>query len=248
MRDVVRDAWVSFTEVFEGGIPSLYQDILGKVTIAYGNLCDSASAVAALPMVYTSGAPASYADKVAAFNAVKSSPDAARLGWRYASKLSTLRLPTEEMVRLALARLTINNAALVAQLPDFEEMNACAQMAMHSWAWACGPNAHFPKLFAALKAHDYACYISHVVDGEDVDALSGGAAFEIYINEWTKTPAGKSIQNTGLIPRNLANKVLMRNAARIEAFKLDPDLLDWKNVLGVSDTPTQPEIENPESE
>lgn len=72
----------------------------------------------------------------------------------------------------------------------------------------------YPHMFAALRERDYAL-----------------AAVEIFMKEMT--PEG--IRNTGLIPRNVANRILMKNAARVDAFKLDPDMIEWRVDLTVSE-------------
>ena len=224
MRDVVRARWLEYTEPLEGGLPYMYADILGLVTTAYGNLIDPMSAALSLPWRHPGGVPASTAEIASAWQAVKNDRDAARYGHRYAAQLTRIRLTREGMADLALWRLDANNADLVKQIPDFEELPACAQMAMHSLAWACGSRARFPKLFSAVNARDF-------------DASS----VYIHINEdGADRMPGTADDNRGLVPRNIANKILMRNAARVQAFKLDPDLLDWTHDLSVSGAPTQP--------
>lgn len=227
MRAVVRDAFIRFTEPLEGGVACCYADIRGKVTVAYGNLVDSPGEVAALPLVRADGSLASIAEKIALWNVLHDDPNAANGGWRYASRLSPLRLPREAMTGLALSRLDVNDRILAAKYPNWEDLPACAQLALHSLAWACGANAHYPRLTNDVLAGDYEA-----------------AAIEIYINEWT--PEGK--HNSGLVPRNMANKILMRNAGRVVAFHLDPDLLDWAHDLSVADETTQPSLSNPASE
>lgn len=226
MRSVVRAQWLAFTEPLEGGVACLYNDVRGLTTIAFGNLVNSPGEVAALPLVWPDGELATVPEKLVAFRAVHDDPKAAKGGWRYAAKLSKLRLTPDGMAGLALAKLEQNDAALHKRLPDWETYPACAQMAFHSLAWACGAGAHFPRLFSAAQARDW-------------DACS----VEIHMNEWT--PEG--IHNRGLIPRNVANKILMRNALRVEAYHLDPDVLDWTHVLGVSDEDTQPVVLTVES-
>ncbi len=221
MRSIIRDQWLAFTEPLEGGVACLYNDVRGLTTIAYGNLCNSPGEAAALPLVHPDGTYASTAEKIAAWHSVHDDPAAAHYGWRYAAKLTPLRLTRDGMAGLALRKLDQNDAALHNRLPDWETYPACAQMALHSLAWACGPGAHFPRLFSAAQARDW-----------DVCSI------EIHMNEWT--PEG--IRNAGLVPRNVANKILMRNAQRVEAFHLDPDLLNWTQVLGVSDAETQPDL------
>ncbi len=186
----------------------------------------SPSEAAALPLMHPGGVPATPAEKVALWHTVHDDPQAAILGWRYAATLSDLRLTREGMTALAFAKLDSNDRILLARLPEWESYVACAQMAMHSLAWACGANCHFPRLFQAVTDRDF-----------------DRASVEIYMNEMT--PEG--IRNTGLVPRNNANRILMRNAQRVEAFHLDPDLLDWTHVLSVSDVETVPALDNPNS-
>ncbi len=221
MRSVVREQWLAFTEPLEGGVACLYNDVRGLTTIAYGNLCNSPGEAAALPLVHPDGTYATTAEKIAAWNTVHNDPNAAAGGWRAAAKLSALRLTREGMTGLALRKLDGNDDALHRRLPDWESYPACAQMAFHSLAWACGAGAHYPRLFSAAQARDW-------------DACS----VEITINEWT--PEG--IHNVGLMPRNVANKILMRNASRVDAFHLDPDILNWHDVIGVSDETTLPDL------
>jgi GH24 family phage-related lysozyme (muramidase) len=227
VRQSVRDAWLAFTEPLEGGVSCLYNDVRGKTTIAYGNLCDTAGEAAALPLVHPDGTFATTAEKIAAWRAVHDDPNATTGGWRYAARLTPLRLTREGMAGLALARLELNDRILLARLPEWESYVACAQMAMHSLAWACGANAHFPRLFQAVTDRDF-----------------DRAAIECHMNEWT--PEG--IHNVGLVPRNVATRVLMRNAQRVEAFHLDPDLLDWTHDLSVAEAPTLTELPDPPSE
>lgn len=221
MRSVIRARWLEFTEPIEGGVSCLYNDVRGLTTIAYGNLCNSPGEAAALPLVHPDGTFANTAEKIAAWHAVHDDPHAAAGGWRCAAKLTPLRLTREGMAGLALRKLDQNDDALHRRLPDWEAYPACAQMAFHSLAWAVGAGAHYPRLFSAAQARDW-------------DACS----VEITINEWT--PEG--IRNAGLIPRNVANKILMLNAQRVESYHLDPDLLEWVHILGVADADTQPEL------
>lgn len=229
MRPIVRARWFDFTEPLEGGVANFYADMRqtpehpnGIVTIAYGNAIFTPSEAAALPMVRLDGTPATDAEKIAAWHTVHDDPHARVHGWQYAARLSPLRLPRDGMRALAMARLESNERILSAKLPDrWDDLPACAQMALHSLAWACGANAHFPRLFQDVRDGDFEA-----------------AAAEIHMNEWT--PEGTL--NRGLIPRNVANKILMRNAARVRDFKLDPDTLDWTHDLSVADVVTVPAL------
>lgn len=225
MSDAVRERWLAFTEPLEGGVPCLYTDMRqtvpdpnGIVTIAYGNALFTSGAAAALPLLHPSGVPATAAEKVAAWQLVHDNPHARTRGWRYASTLTTIRLTREGMGALALAKYDSNDRILRARVPDWDDIPACARMALHSLAWACGANAHFPRLFAAVNARDFE-----------------RAAVEVRMNEWT--PEGT--HNAGLVPRNIANKILLRNAGKVQAYKLDPDLLNWSTALGPDDAPPE---------
>ncbi len=245
MRSVVRDHWIAFTEPMEGGCSCLYNDVRGLTTIAYGNLCNSPGEAAALPLVHPDGTPATVAEKIAAWHSVHDDPAAAHYGWRYAAKLTKLRLTPNGMAGLALQRLEQNDRILLARLPEWESYGACVQAALHSLSWAAGPHAHYPRLFEAVKAHEFATYTTvENIEGHTVDVLTGGAAFEIHMREIT--PEG--IRNAGLVPRNVANKILMRNAQRVESYMLDPDTLNWTSIIGASDDETQPDISQPETE
>ncbi len=221
MRAVVSAQWLEFTEPIEGGVANWYNDIRGLTTIAYGDLCNTPAEAAALPMVHPDGTFATASEKVAGWQRVHSDPQASFLGWRYAATLTPLRLPRSGMAALALRKLDQNDVAAIGRFPDWESYPACAQMALHSLWWACGPAAHFPRLYSAVAARDW-------------DASS----VEISMNEWT--PDGK--RNVGLIPRNVADRILMLNAQRVDAFHLDPNLLNWTSILGVSEETTQPDF------
>jgi GH24 family phage-related lysozyme (muramidase) len=210
----------------------MYLDVLGYVTVGIGNLIDPLSYVVGLPFVHRDdGRPASRSDITAEWLKVKGDASLARLGHRAAERVTSLRLTDGGVAYVVAVKLEQNDRALSKHFPDWESWPACAQLAMHSWAWAGGAGMHFPMLFEALRARDF-------------DA----ASVHIHINEWSKRPDGTLVHNTGLVPRNIANKILMRNAQRVEAFHLDPDMLDWTHAIGVSDEETQPEIPNPASE
>ncbi len=218
MRDSVRAAFVGFTSAFEGVVPWLYQDVKGLVTIAIGNLVDPIQYAMPLPFVdRVTGAPAARDDIAAEWLRVKGDASLARLGHRAAERITRLRLTPEGVEFVVSRKLEQNDQHLRARFPDFEDWPACAQLATHSMAWACGPGFQFPRLVLALR----------------------GRAFETAADECHMDETG----NAGLRPRNAANKVLYRNAARVWNFKLDPELLDWTDELSVSAAPTVPMLE-----
>ncbi len=215
MRDSVHDVFLAFTERWEGGVSCPYADRRGLMTVAFGNLIEPLGMALVLPFVRPDGVLATDADITYAWHTVKNDPLSAIKGWKHAAKLTDLRLPYEEMVRLFWQRATINDNALRRLVSGWDERNACVQLALHSWAWAGGPGMAFPRMMAALADHDYVT-----------------AAEEIKLKVETTDGAGKPIINSGLIPRNRANRILLLNAAKVDAYHLDPDLIEWLNELG----------------
>lgn len=218
MKASVRDIFVEFSTKFEGCVPWLYADVKNLITVAIGNLVDASPQptpwrpAISLPFVRPDGLLASPEDITRAWLAVKGDPKAARYGHRYAETIpgNDLRLTAAGISEVVLMRLDANESYLRNRFSDFEDWPADAQLATHSMAWACGPAFRFPKLEAALKARDF-----------------DGAALECHMNE-----AG----NPGLVPRNIANKVLYSNASRVMAYGLDPEL-HWPERLS-DDLPT----------
>lgn len=222
MRDIVRSAFVQFTTAFEGCVPYLYQDVKGLVTVAIGNLVDPIQYALPLPFVdRVTGTPAARDQIAAEWLRVKGDASLARLGHRAAERITTLRLTDEGVASLVARKLEQNDAHLKGRFPYIEEWPACAQLAAHSMAWACGPAFRFPLLEVAFRAEDWET-----------------ASQQCHMNE-----AG----NPGLVPRNRANVTLFLNAQRVRDYKLDPELLDWTHVLGVSEATTVPALDNPAS-
>ena len=223
MRDSVRAAFVGFTTAYEGCVPWMYLDVKGLVTVAIGNLIDPIQYAMPLPFVdRVTGALAQRDDIMREWMRVKGDASLARLGHRAAERVCNLRLTPAGVESVVSRKLDQNDQHLRARFPYVEEWPACAQLAAHSMAWACGPAFRFPMLETALRAQDWTA-----------------AAGECHMNE-----AG----NPGLKPRNVANKILFLNAARVRNFRLDPDLLDWTHDLDVSDAATVPALDNPASQ
>lgn len=215
MKRAVRDAFLDFTSPLEGVVQWMYADVRGLITTAIGNLIDPLSLALPLPWRRPDGSPASGDEVIAEWQKVKNDPNSAKLGHRYSQRLTRLRL-TEDGVRdLVFQKLDENDVALRKRFPGFEEWPADAQLATHSMAWACGPAFRFPLLEKALRAKDWEA-----------------AADEAHIS---------TTNNPGVVPRNLENRKLYRNAARAE----DSDVLYWPRdlVLEASEAPTLPSFE-----
>lgn len=201
MHPSVRDIFLEFTEPLEGLVTTMYADVKGLVTVGLGNLIDPIGLALHLPWKLPAGIPASRADVVAAWNAVKNDPQAAVKGWRYAKEIpaNKVRLDRADVEELILDRLDMNDMAAERRFADWNERPADAQLAVHSLMWAMGPNffSKFPKFTKAFTAGDYAA-----------------AAKECAIS-----PAVGTIRE-----RNERNRQLLLNAA---AHTGDPSVLDW---------------------
>lgn len=223
MRDVVRDRFVEFTSPLEGVVPWMYLDVKGLVTIAIGNLIDPIQYAMPLPFVRKDGGPANRDEIAAEWMRVKNHPSLAKWGHRAAEQMTTLRLDKEGIDLVVSRKLAQNADHLKRRFVEWDEWPACAQLATLSMAWACGPAFHFPMLAAFLNARDFLSASEHC-----------------HINE-----AG----NPGIVPRNVLNKRLYRNAARVRDVRLDPDTLEWETELDIASVSTLPEgVPNPASE
>lgn len=223
MRVAVRAAFYEFNAPFEGEVPWLYQDVKGLVSIGVGILADPISLALNLPLVHPDGRHATQSDISAEWLRIKNLPPnakgqtAAQLGHLYAKPYAHLRLTKEGLEQTLLGKLRQMDTYLSERFPEYEEWCADAQLATLSLSWACGPAFRFPKLEAALRAGDFLV-----------------AAQECHMNEQG---------NTGLIPRNRANKVLYRNAAYVQTHDLSVERLFYPADL-FAQPPTEPPPEN----
>lgn len=224
MRRTVASSFGAFTRCFEGALSHMYLDVLGLPTCGYGNLIDTAPAACALPWLRTDGSFASRDEVIAEWALVRSHKDMARLGGVAFAAITKLRLDELGVANLLHSVLQRNDEAMKRRYPDWESWPACAQLACLSLCWACGVGYDFPRMDRALLNRD----------------------FDTAAREIRMTPE----HNPGnhLEARNHANELLMRNAGRVEAFRLNPDLLTWECLIGVNDVQTVPALENPESE
>lgn len=222
MRESVRRVFGTFSAPLEGICPHMYQDVKGLVTTGIGNLIDPIQHALHLPWKHKNGTLALRAEIAAEWLRVKSDPSAARLGHRRAAEITELRLTADGISELLHRKLTEMDHYLARRFgPAWEDWNACAQLATLSMAWACGPAFRFPILEDALRRRDYE-----------------NAALNCTISERG---------NPGVAPRNVRNRILYRNASRVQAYHLDPDLIDWTTALGVAEVDTLPELPNVDS-
>ncbi|MCL2726676.1 MAG: hypothetical protein FWD69_19830 [Polyangiaceae bacterium] len=216
MRTSVANAFVPFTVPLEWVVPWMYLDIKGLVTVGIGNLIDGMSGnderdlvpALVLPFVRSDGSPATSTEIASAWRAVKSHKELAKQGYKAAEKFTSIRLTDDGIRQVVLGKLAQNDKALSARYTDWASWPADAQLGVLSMAWAMGPAFKFPRFDAAVRSLDFI-----------------GAASECTINE-----SG----NPGVKPRNVRNRVLFRNAARVISERLDPDTLYWPTDLSAA--------------
>lgn len=209
---------MGFTRDLEGPTSWMYLDVLGYVTTGYGNKIGTPAAACALPWRRPDGSYASRDEILADWANVRSRIDMAKGGGGAFAKVARLRLDAQGVSDLVRGTMLRVDADMKRRYQDWETWPACAQMACMSLAWACGDNYKFPNMDRALANRD----------------------FEEASREIEMTPE----HNPGndLHRRNAANEMLMLNAARVENYHLDPDMLNWTSLIGVAEAETLPEL------
>lgn len=231
MRKAVRSAWLAFNAPFEGVCLHMYLDNRGLVTTGVGNLIEPMDLAEFLPFRKPGGMLATVAEirnewrKLKALAVPEDTVEAWRknhpgaplpiqlLGGAHLSQqaVTTLRLRRQDIDVLAHRKLLQNEESMRDRfgLSGWNQWPACAQMAVHSMAWAMGANGFggFPKFCAAAKRQDFAAMAAECRVMPDRGTLK---------------------------LRNVANKALLVNAARVVAEALDPELL-------IFDAPSPPE-------
>lgn len=213
MKDAVRAAFVPMSTLWEGRCSYMYADIKGLITTGIGNLIDPVEYALQLPWRKPNGELASYVEILAEWHRLKQDRNAPKAGHRYAARITSLRLPDDEIDKLVVSKMASNHAVLRLRFAQIDDWPADAILAAHSMAWALGPRFAWPKFSAALRRRDF-----------------GTAAKECTISE-----AG----NPGVAPRNRGNRIMLTNAAIVDDRKLDPTVVYWPKALSAEPTQGQ---------
>lgn len=204
MRPAVSAIFPAFTARFEGTVQTMYVDKKNLVTVGRGNLIDPYGyLVTRLPWErIADGLPANSAEVQADWTRVKEG-GFADSGWLAARVGAIVQLSISAVDGLTIEKLASNEADLAAAWWSWwAALPACAQLATHSIAWACGEEGRtgvergFPRYIAALQIGDWAT-----------------ASCESHMDE---------TGNPGLAPRNAANRALLLACATT-----DPDVVAW---------------------
>lgn len=218
-RSSVVNSYVDWTTPLEGFVPHMYIDRLGFVTTGMGNLIDSPGAAGALPWKNADGSRSSQAQITAAWNAVDSTRSASKgqvqpsgpgaQGGGSQGHLTSIRITKADVQSLVASKMKQNEADMLKGLPNFAQAPADAQLAAHSQAWAMGSGFAIPGNPKAF--HSY------------ITAFNAG--------DYKTAAAQAHMQGTGIDMRNMANKLLLTNAAQVVASKQNPDTLFYIDGL-----------------
>lgn len=149
----IRRDWIRYNARHEAIVWHYYLDVKGLVTIGVGNLVDPLAPALAVRMIAPDGNLATPEQITKEWAYVKR--DERAKDWRFATRLTALRLHPDELIRLVDRQLDVNDSHLAKRFPQFRSWPADAQFAIHSLSWAAGPGFNFPKLDAALRAGDF---------------------------------------------------------------------------------------------
>lgn len=227
MRTAVKDYFVKFSQPFEGIVNTPYLDKRGLVTVGMGDLIDPVNLGWDLPWLRADGSRATQSDFIGEWNTIKGldgtngKPDAAREGWVTAARYAKLHLSDADVQALVSAKLESDAAVLRKRVRNYDYMCCDAQLFLHSWAWAVGPQANYNRMLKLLGDNKY------------YDAIA-----ECDINPKVGT----------IITRNSANHQLLMNAQRVyvrstqyapdNPMYLDPDKLMYPGLDGSSQEPS----------
>lgn len=186
LKQVVIEAFPSFSKKCEGYVNHLYLDIRALVTIGVGFLVDTVEEACALPFVHKDTGMLALRKEIAdEWKLVKSKTALACQGAQAAAKVTTLMLTNETIDKLLTKKLLANAAYVSHIIPQLSSFPANAQLAIMSLCWAMGAGIDktYPKFTAACKRQAW-----------------DEAAEEIFIKE---------TNNAGVKARNEMNKALL---------------------------------------
>lgn len=207
MWDSVRNGFYDFTKPMEGELFWMYQDTLGKVTIALGYLIDTEADALAAPANGADftrkqdGGVATPADISDDWQRVKADTQHTGHAMQY-EDMTNLRISAAGCAALTQTRAAAFESTL-QQTAEFAAMDgwpADAQLGLLSMAWAMGPAfaqaGHWPSFRAACGSAD-----------------------------WLGAAANCTMSNAWLAKRNAVDRGLFRNAAYSVSQGADPSAL-----------------------
>jgi DNA-binding Xre family transcriptional regulator len=215
MRPAARAGFMVLTPKLEGAVGFLYLDVRGLATTAWGVLVEPVAASLRLPWRRPDGTPANEKDIREDYARVKARTDLAQRGGMAYRNVAQLRLTQEALELVTFRKLDQIWTHLRGRFAELDTWPADAQLALVSHAWAVGPAFQWPMLLAALKSQNFTM-----------------AAVECTLREEG---------NHGVKPRNVANRIMWRNAAIVKKHGMNPDVLHWPKALDDEEV-TEPDV------
>lgn len=216
MHKAVVDRWHEFSEPLEGRVHSMYLDVKGLVTTGVGNLIDPVGAALRLPWKHPDGTAATDSEIRDQWLTLKGQQELKKLHWKYAAKVTTLRLTDQDIDALVVNKLFENEKALRKAYPNWDDFPADAQLGCLSMAWAVG--AGFPAIFKNFSGF-----------AVKQDWVAAKVCCKI-----------KTDNNPGVIPRNRNNELCFDNAATVMQYGLDRSRLHWPKKADIAEPKTEP--------
>lgn len=231
-RPPVAAIFIPFTQKFEGAAYWPYLDVKGLVTTGFGDLIDSVADAVRLPWVHKlTMEPMSEAEIATGWTTIKSAQGMAKLGGKVFAQLTDMRLTPGAVQALVEVRLESNERFLVQRFPEYSGWQCDAQLALLSLAWAAGPNWRAPFFDTAARALDFeGCAGPEGDAGSDYKRDQNDPAYHAQVVLCRGYAWLNDTGNPGLRPRNLANKILLENAA----LTSDSTKLVWPDKLSNS--------------
>lgn len=240
MRTAVLTIFPKFSGAFEGTLYHMYLDVRGLVTTGIGLLLPKSLALT-FTWYHANGAIATQAEVAAGWDKIDSLQAYKKWGGNSAvfRNACDLRLDEAGMMQAFASHLKNDETHLRHYFPNYDNVCADAQLALHSMAWADGSafSPHYPKFTKTFLANDFLgcvdnCWICHKyvrtlgADGKPLLDAHGKVLTHIDEDAIPEDTVPDP-DNPGVHPRNLADVLLFRNAAHVVAAGLDPDVLYW---------------------
>jgi GH24 family phage-related lysozyme (muramidase) len=217
-RASVVSSFIPWSTPLEGMEDYPYTDAHGLVTTGLGNLIDAfqEGQKAGVNCGHGTNTPCGSATPVASARALPWSPNNLDADWAALKArwpavqsvacrgITTSRLSQDAVRRLVLSKMRDNEAFILRGLPGFGRAPADAQLAVHSMSWAQGPG--FTSSWPAFR-----------------DAFNRG--------DYAAAAAESHMKGYGIDMRNLADRLLLLNAAAVKATGADPDRLYYLDGL-----------------
>jgi hypothetical protein len=194
-------------------LPFMYTDVKGIVTCATGNALFSAADADALSWYHPSdGTPCTKAEVDAAYAVVKAAWPAVQS--TACAKLTTIRLTAAAITGLIDRTIAQDWGYLLAQYPGCDAFPADAQLMLLSSSWAWG--SYFANVWDKIGKLP-----SGVGYGTAFKTLMAQAAFIEASGIVREASAHEEKINPGIVPRDLAEVLMLQNANAVAIAKDD---------------------------